>query len=147
MGAQNQQISNKSTGRIALMVLLIFLGAFALVLIGALIGSLVHGGDTGTANDPTVAVQPPESGAPYAVADTHVNVRSGPGTEYPVYGVASPGQSAHVTGISQDFAWYAIEISRDVTPSGQGWVSAHHTTAYNIEQVPVLPPPPPPPVE
>lgn len=146
MSDQNQPVSSKSTGRIALMVLLIFLGAFALVFIGALIGHLVTGGNTANANDPTVEVPPPASGAPYAVANTHVNVRSGPGTDYPVYGVASPGQSAEITGISQDFNWYAIKIPREVTPSGQGWVSADHTTAYNIEQVPMLPPPPPPPV-
>ena len=142
MSDQNQQISSKSTGRIALMVLLIFLGAFALVLIGGLIGNLVTGGNTANANDPTVEALPPEAGAPYAVANTHVNVRSGPGTEYSIYGVASPGQSAQITGISQDFGWYAIKIPRDITPSGQGWVSADHTTAYNIQQVPVLPPPP-----
>jgi len=142
MTDQNQPISSKSTGRIALMVLLIFLGAFVLVLIGAVIGSLATGGNTADINDPTVEVPPPASGAPYAVSKTHVNVRSGPGTEYSIYGVASPGQSAQITGISQDFGWYAILIPRDITPSGQGWVSADHTTAYNIEQVPVLPPPP-----
>ena len=146
MSDQSQQVSQKSTGRIVLMVLLIFLGAFALVLIGALIGTLVSGGNSADAGDPTVAVPPPEAGSPYAVANTHVNVRSGPGTEYPVYGVASPGQSAQITGISQDFGWYAIKIPQEVHPSGQGWVSADYTTAYNVEQVPVLPPPPPPPV-
>lgn len=146
MSDQNQQTSSKSTGRIALMVLLIFLGAFALVLIGGLIGNLVTGGNTADANDPTVEVPPPAQGAPYAEANTHVNVRSGPGTEYPIYGVASPGKTAEITGISQDFNWYAIKIPREVNPSGQGWVSADYTTAYNVQQVPVLPPPPPPPV-
>lgn len=143
---QPQTQSGSSTGRIALIVLLIFLGAFLLVLISTLIGHLLTGGNTADAGDPTVAVPPPASGAPHAVANTHVNVRSGPGTEYPVYGVASPGQSAEITGISQDFNWYAVKIPADVAPSGQGWVSADYTTAYNFQQVPVLPPPPPPPV-
>ena len=144
MSEQHQPVSKSSTGRIALMVLLIFLGAFVLVLITAVVANLVTGGNPADPNDTPVEPPPPASSAPYVVANTHVNVRSGPGTEYPSYGVAAPGKQAEVMGVSQDFGWWAIKIPREVTPSGQGWVSADYTTAYNVQQVPVLPPPPPP---
>ncbi len=95
---------------------------------------------------PTVEPAPPESGAPTATATTDVNVRSGPSTDYPSYGVAPTGASAPVTGISPDGGWYVITISTTYSPDGTGWVSATYVTLQGTTpaELPVVQPPPPP---
>ena len=86
-------------------------------------------------------IPPPDSGVPMVTANTYVNVRSGPGTNYPIYGVAEPGASAEAVGISQDGSWYAVSI-----PSiGTAWVSAEYVTPQNTEGLPVYDTPPVPP--
>jgi uncharacterized protein YraI len=97
-------------------------------------------------NVPSVEPVPPASGAPYVTATTSVNVRSGPGTNYPVYGVAPAGAIAPVTGISPDGAWYVITISTDYSADGIAWVSAGYVTLSGItaDELPVVQPPPPP---
>ncbi len=53
---------------------------------------------------------PPPSGAPMAMAVDYVNVRTGPGTNYVVLGVASPGAYAEISGKSADSAWWQVKI-------------------------------------
>ena len=44
--------------------------------------------------------QPPATGGPYAISQpTHLNVRGGPGTEYPVLSVMTVGTRVKITGI------------------------------------------------
>jgi uncharacterized protein YraI len=95
---------------------------------------------------PPVEPVPPESGVPSVIATTDVNVRSGPSTDYPVYGVAPTGASAPVTGISQDGGWYVITIPTTYSPDGTGWVSATYVTLQGATpaDLPVVQPPPPP---
>ena len=81
---------------------------------------------------------PPE-GAPYAVALDYINVRTGPGLQYPSYGVVVPGSSAEILGISEDGSWWVIR-AESVEP-GQAWVSADYVQAYDAEGVPVIPAP------
>jgi uncharacterized protein YraI/heat shock protein HslJ len=91
---------------------------------------------------------PTEAGAPMATATTAVNVRTGPSTDYPVLGVAQPGQSAEIAGISQDGGWWQVRVSTSVSADGLAWVSADYVYAVNTANVPVVTaPPPPPPVE
>jgi uncharacterized protein YraI len=89
---------------------------------------------------------PPAEGAPTAIATDYINVRSGPGTNYKILGVAAPGASAEVSGKSADSAWWQVVISTDYSISGYGWVSASYTTTRNTENVPVVDAPPAPPV-
>ena len=82
---------------------------------------------------PVVEPVPPASGEPFVTATTGVNIRSGPGTNYPIYGVAPIGASAPVTGISPDGAWYTITIPTTYSPDGTAWVSARlrHADRHN----------------
>ncbi len=90
---------------------------------------------------------PPPAGAPVATAVDYVNVRTGPGTSYPILGVASPGMSSEVTGKSSDGAWWQVKIPSQYSSTGLGWVSASYVVTANTDSVPVVSAPPPPAVE
>jgi len=87
---------------------------------------------------------PPESGAPTAIVLQPVNVRSGPSTDYLRYGIAPAGAAAEVVGISEDGLWWVVKISVDLSPEGQGWVSADFVEVIGGEDAPVIPAPPSP---
>ena len=72
-----------------------------------------------------------------------LNVRSGPGTVFPVIGVARLGDEGELVGRSADGRWWAVSIPS--APGGVGWVSADFVLATNAENVPVMQGPPPPP--
>ena len=84
---------------------------------------------------------PPESGAPTATVLQPVNVRSGPSTDYLSYGIAPAGAAAEVVGISEDGLWWVVKISIDLSPEGQGWVSADFVEVIGGEDAPVIPAP------
>jgi uncharacterized protein YraI len=94
----------------------------------------------------TVAPTSPPEGVPAATAIEFVNVRTGPGTNYPVLGVASPGAAAAVSGKSSDSAWWQVVIPAAYAVEGFGWVSADYVITKNTENVPVVEAPPAPPV-
>ncbi len=80
---------------------------------------------------------------PYLVTLVNLNVRSGPGTDYPVVGRLSQGERALINGKSVDGSWWRIEF-----PAGTGaygWVSAYYVTPHNADNVPVVQAPLPPP--
>ncbi|MBI2760476.1 MAG: SH3 domain-containing protein [Chloroflexi bacterium] len=52
-------------------------------------------------------------------AGTAVNVRSGPGTDFPPISALQPGGTARVVGRNADASWLRIELAE-----GPGWVSA-----------------------
>ena len=55
--------------------------------------------------------QPPATGGPYAVSQpTHLNVRSGPGTEYPVVSSLTAGTSVKITGVGPQDQWYQVQV-------------------------------------
>lgn len=92
--------------------------------------------------------QAPPSGVPVATAADYVNVRTGPGTNYSVLGVAAPGASAEVSGQSADGTWWQVNISTEYTASGLGWVSASYVITQDTVSVPVVDAPAaPPPLE
>jgi hypothetical protein len=75
-----------------------------------------------------------------------INIRSGPGTNYPVLGVAAPGATGEVTGKSQDAQWWQVKIpATSTTPGGLAWVSASWVSTQNTGSVPVVQAPAPPP--
>lgn len=96
----------------------------------------------------TTAPPPPPEGVPTATALEAVNVRSGPGTNYPVLFVAPAGATGEVSGKSSDGAWWQVKISTEFSADGFGWVSADWVVTQNTENVPVVEAPAaPPPVE
>lgn len=94
----------------------------------------------------SVEPAPPPAGVPVATAIEYVNVRTGPGTNYTVLGVAAPGASAEVSGKSADGAWWQVKIPTKYSTTGFGWVSASYVYTQNTENVPVVEAPPAPPV-
>lgn len=80
--------------------------------------------------------------APIAEAIDTVNVRTGPSTDYPSYGLAANGDKARILGISEDGLWWVVELPTYVAPDGQGWVSAGYVVATNANDVPVIETPP-----
>jgi heat shock protein HslJ len=80
--------------------------------------------------------------APTAEAIDTVNVRSGPGIDYPSYGLASPGDKARILGISEDQLWWVVELPTYIAPDGRGWISAGYVIATNADEVPVIETPP-----
>jgi uncharacterized protein YraI len=144
--SSDQASNGSSTGKTIGIILLALVGVAVVLVLGYFLAQAISGdSNTADASDPTVVAPTPAPNAPYLVANTHVNIRSGPGTQYPVYGVSSPGQSAEVTGVSPDYMWWMIKIPTSVAPDGKGWMSADYVTVYNTQNVPVVQPPPPPP--
>lgn len=92
----------------------------------------------------TLPVDTPEPGAPTAVvtAENGVNIRSGPGEEYPILFVAPFGSAAEVVGRSADGQWWALQV--EGAPNNQAWVSARFVDVTGGESVPILLPPPTP---
>ena len=80
--------------------------------------------------------------APIAEAIDTVNVRSGPSTDYPSYGLANAGDRALILGISEDGLWWVVQLPTYVAPDGRGWVSAGYVDATNADEVPVIETPP-----
>lgn len=89
-----------------------------------------------------VTLPTPEEGEGTAtvIAPAGVNVRTGPGSEYEVLGVAAFGQTGTVVGVSQDQEYWVINVPG--APDDQGWVSAEFVTVENADSVPVIPAPP-----
>jgi uncharacterized protein YraI len=102
-------------------------------------------GSNPTPLPPEVGVPTPLPDSPSVTADVAINVRSGPGTNYPTYGVAPAGSQAPVIGVSPEGGWWNISVNPQNIPAGNAWVSGEFVTAQNTENVPVVQPPPPPP--
>ncbi len=72
------------------------------------------------------------------------NIRSGPGTNYPVLGGVEAGKTAPVVGRDASSDWYVISYAGSA--SGQGWVSSIVATySGDANSLPVVKAPPPPP--
>ena len=127
--------SGESTGQVVLKVILILAGVALILVLGVWIGQTMAG-DTQLEGPEVIPPQPPADG-PYVVANAYVNLRSGPGTEYPAYGVAPAGSSAEAIGGGLDMGWWMVKLPTTISPDGTGWVSAEYVTAYNTDSLPV----------
>ncbi len=65
-----------------------------------------------------------------------LNIRSGPGSNFPVIGFAQDGDEGEIVGRSADNRWWAAAVPS--APDGIGWVSADFVIATNAENVPVI---------
>ncbi|MBE7474013.1 MAG: hypothetical protein DPW09_04105 [Anaerolineae bacterium] len=73
---------------------------------------------------------------------TAINVRSGPGTAYPVVGQFNPGQTAPVTGRNAEQSWWQVSLA----DNSLGWVFGELVQlSGSSEGIPVAEAPPPPP--
>ena len=90
----------------------------------------------------TGQLPPPDTNGPYAIAADYINVRSGPGTNYPVLGYAAPTASAEVSGKSADGQWWQVKVSTVFSADGFAWVHGAYVNVFNVENVPVVEAPP-----
>lgn len=108
---------------------------------------------TPTEPPPAALTPTPLPVQPQVVSAVTVNVRSGPGTNYPVISALPPGVGVPVVGRNEAGSWWQIR-----GPDGStGWVANSVVQTSNIGNVPVVvvapppqpptptPPPPPPP--
>jgi uncharacterized protein YraI len=127
---------------------IIGLSVLVIIGVGAIIFWVIGGfGNAGPAPEgPEIEVPlPPDPGLPSATASEAINIRSGPGTQYPSYGVAPKGTTGEVIGVSATKQWWVVKVPPTIDPSGQGWVSGQYVQVSNVENVPVIPDPPLPP--
>ncbi|RME98114.1 MAG: SH3 domain-containing protein [Chloroflexi bacterium] len=69
-----------------------------------------------------------------------MNVRQGPGTNYPVLGQLPPGQSLPVVGQNESGTWWQVPLPN----GGRGWIADSVVQVSGPVDVPVVPAPPPP---
>jgi len=74
------------------------------------------------------------------VAATAVNIRLGPGTNYPVIGVLQPGDPQQIVGQNSEESWWQIRQTDGTT----GWVAGAVVEASHAGAIPVVPALPPP---
>lgn len=88
---------------------------------------------------PTPTQTPPPAPAtdkPLVTSTANLNIRGGPGLNYPVLGLLPLGQSAPLTGLSQDGLWWQIKFAG--AADGFGWVSAYYVTVQSGDNVPIV---------
>jgi uncharacterized protein YgiM (DUF1202 family) len=96
------------------------------------------------------ATLPPQPGVPTinpndptcrALVNVGLNVRSGPGTNFPVVTTLAAGSVVPIIGRTPTNDWWQIRVSSFTT----GWISAQFTTVYGIcTNVPIVSSPPTP---
>jgi heat shock protein HslJ len=86
----------------------------------------------------------PEPGVPTGrvTAPNGVNVRTGPGTNFPSLGVAPFGTEGEIIGRSADGQWWVVAAPQ--APGGMAWVSADFVAVTDADDVPIIASPPPP---
>ena len=77
-----------------------------------------------------------EAASGVVLAPLGVNVRLGPGTGFPILGIAPQGTTGEIVGKSEDGAWWAVSVPS--APNEQGWVAAAYVEATNADSVPVV---------
>jgi uncharacterized protein YraI len=91
---------------------------------------------------PTTEMVPPAPGDPVVVALVNTYVRTGPGQNYPAYGIAQAGSSGRLIGQSLDGQWWAVRLNPEIVGAGNGWVLASTVQATGAENVPTIDTPP-----
>ncbi len=87
-------------------------------------------------NTPARGSGAPDLQGPIARADTALNVRQGPGTEYPTIRVMAAGERASIVGRNADSTWWAVTVN-----GVNGWIFAGLTTVEgDVSAVPVTTP-------
>lgn len=83
----------------------------------------------------------PASGAPSLITIEPLNVRTGPGTDYPSLGLVAIGSIMAVVGVSADGEYLVVNIPAQIDPGGQGWLPARYVRTENVDGIPVITPP------
>jgi len=91
---------------------------------------------------PEVTTVVPAEQKPTVTTLVGLNVRTGPGLNYPVIGLLPKGESAEIMGRDQFSGWWQIAFTSD--EGNRGWIAAgdEFSTATDAANVPVVGPPP-----
>jgi len=93
---------------------------------------------------PTDTPEPTATPAPAVTILQEMNIRGGPGTNYPVVGAGAPGDSADVLGKNDDGSWFQIAVPN--VAGGVAWIYGPLVQIVgNVDAVAVAEAPPPPP--
>ena len=87
---------------------------------------------------PTTALVSPRPNDPQATTLVNTYVRTGPGDNYPAYGVAEAGRTALVLGKSPDGQWLVVRLNPEVVGAGFGWAALQNVQAVNTENIPII---------
>jgi uncharacterized protein YraI len=106
--------------------------------------------DTPLPPSPTATPSPTPEPEPVVTVNetltTQINVRAGPGTNYPIVARFEPGQAAIVTGRNADESWWQVNLAGTEEPEANGWVFGELVTlSGDNETIPLTEAPPPPP--
>ncbi len=160
--AAPQPPEEKKKQKPVVVIILVSLVVVLVVVIGAMLFDLFSGSEetapaatlpatalppasNPTIPPPTVLPPTPAPNMPFGTATDYLNIRSGPSTDYPIYGVANPGATSEIVGKSADNAWWAVKIPTNLSADGTGWASADYVTVTgDTANLPVLQAPPPP---
>lgn len=85
------------------------------------------------------ALPAPTPGPAFAAATRKVNIRSGPGTDYPVLASTTAGDRFEITGRNILGDWWRIDYN-----GRQAWIYAPYVIATNAGAVSIVPTPAPP---
>jgi septal ring-binding cell division protein DamX len=96
--------------------------------------------DTPTPTTPTET--PPPSGPPIAITTSDLNVREGPGQDYPILGLLPVNTQVEVAAKNPNGTWWQIVYPPD--SAERAWIYAPFTRPSNTENVPVVETPVPP---
>lgn len=80
--------------------------------------------------EPTPEPSPTPEPAAFTVSSASINVRSGPGTSFPVLGRLTQGQSFPISGKSENGDWWEFDYN-----GKQGWVISTNVTTTGAESV------------
>jgi hypothetical protein len=96
------------------------------------------------ADTPTATPTPVPPSTPQALAQTNLEIRSGPGDEYDLLGYLPTGVSAVITGRDETEQWWQIRTSLGMI--GFGWIKAgsNFSEATNAQSMPIALAPPTP---
>ncbi len=156
---ENQEANKKENtdNKNTIIIILTIALAVALIGIGVLMLAYVFGDSEGSEPgdgaeiappvgtvDATLIPPTPEPGDPVATvtARAGVNIRTGPGLEYQVIGLAPFNSQLEVVGVSQDSTWWVVNVPASL--NSQGWVSDEFVQVENVDNVIVVPAPPTP---
>lgn len=97
---------------------------------------------TPTRPRPTATHRPtatPRPANPHITTTRNMNVRTGPGTNYDIIGVAESGEKFEITGKNASGDWWRIEYDGE-----NAWIYAPFVTATNADRIRPVPTPVPP---
>ena len=82
---------------------------------------------------PTAEFSGVQPGDPTLIASDAIFIKSGPGDQYPAYGIAETGSKALAIGVSEDGLWWVVRINPEIV--GEGYINSVRLGKDQISKV------------